>query len=130
MIGRIITLTTVLALCGCGKSLVPCPVSGQILVNKKPAEGAYVILHPVGMKDGQQGSSRTNKDGSFSLTVQRPGEYAITVFWPKVMNQAGESFEGEEDQLQSQYSDPQRPVQTVTIQKGENALKSIELKSP
>jgi hypothetical protein len=121
MISRIFLLAAIFTGSGCGKSPIPCPVSGQVIVNKRPAEGAYVILHPVGMKDGQQ--------GSFTMTVQRPGEYVMTVFWPKVITQASESFEGE-DQLQGQYSDPQRPVQTVTIQTGANALKPIELKSP
>ena len=67
-----------------------------MLVNGRPAIGVYVAFHPLGNAQGRQVSARTDTDGSFSLRVREPGEYAITVFWPSVAFEAGETIEGED----------------------------------
>jgi hypothetical protein len=114
---------------GCGTSDRSCPVSGQVFVNDLPANGLYVVFQPAGDASGPQGSARTNPDGTFSLRIRDPGDYAVTVFWPQVTDEAGEFIEGE-DSFKGRYCDPKRPVVTVTIRQEENSLPPIRLSFP
>jgi|SRR5579883_215206 len=118
---------------GCGTAEKLYPVTGQVFVNDRPAEGVYVALYPLSpietaTQQPSAGSARTSKDGSFSLQV-RPGEYAVTVFWPKVTIEKSETIEGE-DVFRGRYRNPKQPLQKVTIQEGDNTLPPIKLKSP
>jgi hypothetical protein len=103
-------------------------VSGTVLVNDQPAEGVYVIFHTVGQPPGSvdSGSARTDKDGAFSLVVAEPGEAAITVFWPEVKVENGETFEGA-DLFGGRYRDPNRPVSKTVVHKGKTVLPPITL---
>src|SRR5947208_2084134 len=90
-------LLTACLVVGCGKADRSCPVTGKVSVNGKPAAGLYVVLQHAGGK-GQQSlaSARTEKDGSFSVRVPEPGEYAVTAFWPRLIIEQGETVEGED----------------------------------
>lgn len=119
-----------LALAGCAQPDQSCSVTGRVLVNGKEAEGLYVAFHAVG--DGPRqaaGSARTGKDGSFALRVPRPGEYAVTVFWPSVLVSEGETAEGE-DRFKGKYLDPQRPALKAAVQGREHSLPPVEIKFP
>ena len=123
--------TLVLLLAGCARTAKPCPVAGQLLVNGKPAEGAYVVFHAIDDPKRQQSpaATTTQKDGAFTTRVRGRGEYAVTVFWPAITEEEGDVIEGE-DQFMGKFRDPQQPVLRVTIQDGENSLPPIELTFP
>jgi hypothetical protein len=61
--------------------------------------------------------------------VREPGDYALTVFWPKVTIEPGETVEGE-DSFRGRYRDPKQPIQKITIREGDNRLSAIGLKIP
>ena len=71
--------------------------------------------------------TKTDADGTFSMTVAAPGEHAVTVAWPQVTLDHGEEIEGE-DRFKGKHANPNRPVLKITIQKGENTLPPINLK--
>ncbi len=115
---------------GCGPSEKPCLVSGQVVVNGRPAEGVYVVLHGPGEPEGQtSASTRTGRDGVFSLQVSGPGDYALTLFWPSVTVEANETIEGE-DRFKGRYRDPHHRFQKVAIREGDNSLAAIKVKAP
>ena len=122
-------LTACLLLAGCGKTDQSCPVKGTVSVNGQAAAGLYVQFLPVGgaTKQGTDASARTGKDGSFSLRVSAPGEYAVTAFWPRSLVEEGDTVEGE-DVFRGAFRDPGQPASRHTILKGENTLPAIELK--
>jgi hypothetical protein len=76
---------------GCGDGRKPVyPVRGQVLdADGKPAAGAKVIFHPIGIND--PGAARpvgvVDDSGEFTLTTYAsgdgapPGNYAVTVEW-------------------------------------------------
>lgn len=73
------------SLAGCGSgSNPPVPVSGKVVLEGKPVEGAVVTFHS---KDpgGRSASGRTGSDGTFKLTTVKtddgapPGDYVITI---------------------------------------------------
>ncbi|CAN5531383.1 hypothetical protein BH10PLA2_BH10PLA2_30790 [soil metagenome] len=82
-------LVSVLA-SGCGDSKAAVyPVSGQVLVKGRPAEGAYVVFHP---KDGGDDKTprpyaTTDSEGNFKLTTYESedgapaGSYKVTIVW-------------------------------------------------
>jgi hypothetical protein len=108
-----------------------CPVSGKVVVNGHPAGGVYVQFHAADdparakLPDG----CKSEADGTFSVPVREPGEYAVTVFWPTVTVVEGEQIEGA-DRFNGRHHNPQRPVLRITIQEGENTLPPIKLKLP
>ncbi|HEY2840409.1 MAG TPA: hypothetical protein VGJ26_14730, partial [Pirellulales bacterium] len=123
---------------GCGKSGPPrktvYPVSGQVLVDGKPAEQAVVYLHPVKKVENLGRPFGTVKaDGSFQIGTYLSndgapaGEYAVTVVWQKNMIVEGEERSGP-DQLGDRYSNPSQPIAKITVIEGENILKPIQLK--
>jgi len=71
-----------LGLAGCGSRGDLVPVSGQILLDGKPLEGALVFFNPVG--GGPLGAAYTDASGRFTVksgprTGLRPGEYIVVV---------------------------------------------------
>ncbi|APW64120.1 hypothetical protein [Paludisphaera borealis] len=115
---------------GCGGP-ESCLVSGKVLVDDRPAEGVYVVFHTAGDSTGlpDSGSARSGDDGSFTVVVSTPGESTVTAFWPTVTVKDQDTIEGV-DRFGGAYRDPRRPVATVTIHEGENAVPPIKLTSP
>jgi hypothetical protein len=114
----------------CGPRVDLCPVSGNVLVNGRPAGGVYVVFHAIENVDRQQtAATKTHEDGSYVVRVHGPGEFAVTVFWPEVTVNEGEVIEGE-DRFARRHQNPQQPVLKVMIQEGENALPPISLTNP
>ena len=75
-------ILSVLVGCG-GGGPPPVPVSGKVLLNSKPVDGALVTFH--GKEGGKSASARTAADGTFKLTTNKtndgavPGDYVITI---------------------------------------------------
>lgn len=69
-------------LAGCGQKENLVPVSGEVLLDGKPLDGATVTFHPV--KGGPVGSAMTDSSGRFTVMTGtlrgiKPGEYIVTV---------------------------------------------------
>jgi hypothetical protein len=69
---------------GCGDSLIQ--VSGSVIVDGKPAEGAVVLFHPEKNDTGLVSSAVSGSDGKIiPVTDMKPGllagDYRITVTW-------------------------------------------------
>lgn len=116
---------------GCGGSKSVCGVSGKVLVDGVPTGGIYVVFRRIGGDAGgpESGVARSDKDGTFSLGVDQPGEMAITVFWPKVTVKGEDTVE-EGDLFNNVYRNPGHPVSKAQIHEGENAVPPIELIRP
>lgn len=114
------------------------PVSGQVLVDGQPAEGAEVVLY--GATPELQGrgtvapSAETDANGEFTLRSYDPGdgapagEFKVTIVWPAPPPQGADSeFYEPVDRLGGAYATPDATPLTVTIEKGSNSLPPFEL---
>ena len=106
------------------------PVNGQILVNDRPAAGAFVILIPKAETAETRGirpHATCDKDGRFQLTTYGEndgapvGEYFVSVMW-------GVDGRDDEDRLKGRYAvgAPNKP--SVTVHDGPNDLPPIKLR--
>jgi len=128
---RGLVLVVVALLCGCSGSnrdRVPVhPVTGKVLVDGQPPEGATVVFHPVSSTEemAHKPAARVQADGTFQVTTYEAhdgapaGEYVVTVTW---------SAPPTPDRLGGKYSDPETSQLQVTVTEGENLLKPFELK--
>lgn len=106
------------------------PVTGKLLVNGEPAEGAYIVFHALDDPNKQSpDSARTLKDGTFAARVRQPGKYAVGIFWPTIIEEEGDVVEGD-DRFEGKYHNTAQPVLKVTIQDGETPLPPISLNYP
>ncbi len=65
---KLLVLLQALFLLGCsGGSNPPVPVTGKVLLNKKPVDGAVITF--LSKSGGRSASARTEADGSFKLTT-------------------------------------------------------------
>jgi hypothetical protein len=109
----------------------PFPVSGQILVNEKPAEHATVLFHLQGY-NGEKTllpQGMTDADGRFTLTTYAmndgapAGDYLVTVTWPPL----GKGIRSGEDRLGGKFAKAESSGLTAHVDKGKNELKPFEL---
>ena len=126
------------ALTGCKKGGFPArsPVSGRVLLDQKPVEGALVLFHAtsdVPQVTRPQGS--TDREGRFQLTSMElndgahPGEYAITVVLRELQPDGDEMVRNGRNLLPARYASPDTSGLTATIKSGVNELPPIELTS-
>ena len=109
---------------GCGGP-EPCIVAGRVLVDGEPAGGVYVVFHA----RGEVGSDRSGEDGTFAAVIDEPGEASVTAFRPRSRTtEDGDLVEGP-DEFRGRYRDPDSPVARLSVQRGENVLPPIELRS-
>lgn len=129
-IGEVLLMPAlIIIIAGCSRDDT-CPVTGKLVVNGEPAEGAYVVFHSLDdPKQASPDSARTLKDGTFAGRVRQPGQYAVAVFWPMITEEEGDVVEGD-DRFEGKYRNPTEPVLKVTIQNGENALSPININYP
>jgi hypothetical protein len=121
-----------LALVGCSTARkTAAPVRGKVFFKGKPAEGALVILNPVGDNDPKAVRPRATvgSDGAFEMATYEakdgapPGEYAVTFVWlienPKTKR--------EWSPLPTRYMAPDKSGVRVTIREGTNDLQPFQL---
>jgi hypothetical protein len=119
---------------GCSKSesRVPLhPVAGAIQFHGRPAEGAFVSLHPKTATEGVPNPRATvAKDGTFTVSTYDgndgapEGEYIVTVQWYKPVRQ-GNDLVGGPNVLPAKYASPKTSDVSIHIAAGENHLKPI-----
>ena len=133
---------------GCGKKgPVVAVVSGTVLLDGEPLDGASVIFHPTS-SSGLAGSGKTVSDGTFGLTTfgavpgagATPGEYVVTVSkeeWPEFEEPEDDDPDYEKKMAQVEremerakpiyvtpraYSDEETSGLTATVSSGENDI--------
>jgi len=126
-------LGVLLPLSGCGDGkLVAYPVTGTLLVDGRPAEGAVVTLIPINGSEEfmhERPFSEVDAEGKFELTTflsgdgAPAGDYKVTVLWTKGARP------GQADRLGARYATPDRTSLTATVESGPNTLPPIELSS-
>jgi hypothetical protein len=123
---------------GCGESYdgpAIQPVSGQVLVDGKPAAKALITFHALSGSQSQvRPFAETDADGSFRPSTYLTGdgapvgEYILTIVWPEIAIDQGEEITGK-DRLGGRYGNPQTSNLKVSVKEGENALCPFELRS-
>ena len=119
--------------CGAKGDHVACyPVSGQVLVGDKPADGVMVKFYnaknPKNV-DAPQPYATTDADGKFSLSTFDPGDgapaddYIVILLWP--VGPPGPSFP--KDRLGNAYTNPDTTPFKATIAKGETRLEPFRI---
>lgn len=136
----------VLAGCGAEEGLPVYPVSGQVFVQGKPAEGALVIFYPIdpqthdAEKFPPRPSGLVEADGTFQLTTSEPkdgarvGEYDVTIVWFKNASTeesafagGGESRRPSRDALKGKYAQPKTSGLKASIANQPNELPPFNL---
>ncbi|MCL4207686.1 MAG: hypothetical protein KJ000_34820 [Pirellulaceae bacterium] len=129
---------------GCGtksKEMPVVPVSGQMFVQSRPAEGALVVLHPLGdlaNGDWSLGYPRgsVSADGSFRISTYRSddgapeGQYRVLVSWTQQAegSETGDPEDETPDLLQERYCDPERSTLEATVNGPSTELPKFDLK--
>jgi hypothetical protein len=138
-LGTIAGVIAIVAATGCSKGpLTTFPVTGELFVDGKPAEDAFVYLYPVGgeiEKNAPNPFGQVDKDGHFTLSSYAKddgapaGDYVVCFSWRARSGLAKQRFDGP-DKLKEQYSDKEKSTFKVTVKKEPTALTRFELKSP
>ena len=109
------------------------PVTGDVLVDGQPAEGATVTLQPVGGSAHGTPSGVVTEDGSFTLSTfphgdgAPAGQYAVVITW---YPEGGRSLGNPQNVIPPEYADATTtPLPNVTVAEGDNELPAFELKS-
>lgn len=119
---------------GCGDGKTPVvPVSGQVIVGGKPAEGALVRLHPVDNANPTtpKPMGYVNAEGKFQLTTYTAddgapvGKYRATIEWRPKKKSTMEA-DGP-DQLKGKYADPNTSKFEVVVSKDKSTLDLIKI---
>lgn len=122
---------------GCSDGRPPVyTVTGQVLVNGKPAAGAFVVFHPRESTAATPGRpyATTDTDGTFNMTTFESGDgapagtYQVTVVWrptPKSTMDADGV-----DRLQNRYASPASSGLEAVVQQGPTTLQPYRLSPP
>jgi hypothetical protein len=107
------------------------PVSGSVLIDKKPGEQAMVVFHPVGStaKEAPKPRGKVQSDGSFHLTTYAEndgapaGDYQVTVeLWL-----AGRPDEGPVSKLPAKLAKAESSGLKATVKSETNQLTPFEI---
>jgi hypothetical protein len=105
------------------------PVTGQVLFEGKPAEGAMVAFHPQGTADDRLPGARVGADGTFTLRTfpygegAPEGEYAVGVTWLY----GGTESAQPKNKLPGRYADAATSGLKAAVKPGPNALEPFKL---
>lgn len=107
------------------------PVRGSVHIDGQPAEGATVILDPVGGGVESKPSGTVAADGSFTISTHPygsgapAGEYSVLITWfPADARQS----DNPKNKLPAKYGDPARtPVPKVMVSSGGTEIPPIKL---
>jgi hypothetical protein len=103
------------------------PVRGEVLVDNKPAVGAFIFFVPLNESADQPDSrprAQVGADGKFQLSMYGDkdgapaGEYVVTVLW---------EGDGGFDKLKGQYRDAAKSRLRATVKEGDNELPPFRL---
>ncbi len=136
MIRILSLLALVCLLCGCSGSGRPptYPVTGTVLWNGKPVQGARVVFIPTGAEESAAGI--TNASGKYQLTTfvagdgAQPGEYRVKVAKYDADEPSREeqekyiSFEEEQKMVFSTDEKPLPPAKNLLPKKYESEITS------
>jgi len=136
-----LTFTFLTATLGCGGQdsdrVEVFPVSGKVLVNGQPAEGASVIFYSQspdseGKKMPVPGGT-TDANGDFQLTSYESGdgapagEYKVAVVWYEPPSPNATGVSEQPDRLRGRYANPQTSKLTARVEQGCSELPPFEL---
>jgi hypothetical protein len=126
-----VALLVMMLVTGCSKEpdLLPVhPVTGQVLLDGRPAAGAFVYFHPkTGSGTFPTPTAKADARGNFSLTTYRAedgaplGEYAVTVELRQVVQKQGEVELGP-NVLPPKYSSPKTTSLVANVIEGANSV--------
>lgn len=147
--GFIIGLLSLFTLVGCGGPKGPAVtvVSGTVMLDGEPLDGASVVFHPTS-SSGLAGAGKTSADGTFGLSTFRatpgagvvPGEYVVTIRkeeWPQFEEPEDDDPDYERKMAQVErdmerarptfitpqaYGDEETSGLTATVSTGENKI--------
>jgi hypothetical protein len=110
------------------------PVSGRVLVDRKPAERALVVLHPVASTSDDQPKphGEVKPDGTFQLSTYGsndgapPGDYVVTIEWWLHSGKPGDDSPPV-NKLAKKYSSPQLSGLKAHVGDGPTELQPYEL---
>ena len=144
IIGMFFSFTVV----GCGpKGPAVAVVSGTVMLDGKPLDGASVVFHPTS-SSGLAGTGKTGSDGTFGITTfgavpgagAVPGEYVVTISkeeWPEFKEPEDDDpdYERKMAQIEKEmeratptyvtpqaYGDEETSGLTATVSTGENKI--------
>jgi hypothetical protein len=145
LIGLFAFLLGAVALAGCGNDrLALYDVTGKVLVDGQPAEGAIVIFCPVDASEqlaNLRPAGKASAVGDFELTTYDPadgapaGQYKVLVKWPSATpvaqrrdDRPGAANAGP-DRLKGKYYNIDSTPLAATIEEQSNELAPFELTS-
>jgi len=104
-----------------GSRLSVSAVTGKVLVEGTPAEGANVVFHPLDPKQEVKPRGAVGADGTFKLTTYLPGDgapsgdYKVTVEWCRMIETPqGDPIPGP-NLLPVEWSKPETTIHKVTV---------------
>ena len=118
--------------CGGGGGRKPTfPVTGSVLIDKKPGEYARVIFHPVNPEPGEvvRPQGLVKSDGTFTLTTYAEndgapaGDYLVTV----QQYLAGRPDEGPKNHLPEKLAKPESSGLKAHVDAGPTTLQPFEV---
>lgn len=135
----LLAVTLSLLLTGCPKApsgLVQ--VTGMMLVDGKPAEGASLVFFPDGADDPSKiAAGVVDSSGKYKLVTNlqpgiNPGKYKVTATWPELPKEGKAKFSmgnsnDPPDLLKGRYSSPMKTKLTAEVEATTKELPPIEV---
>lgn len=108
-------------------------VSGTVMFDGAPAEGATVVLHPEDRSLTIRPRGFVGKDGTFHVTTYLPedgapsGEYRVTVEWKKPVSLGGDEYAPGPNLLPDALGRPESTRYSVKVGWGTNEIPAINI---
>jgi len=121
--------TLSLAACG-GEGVKLFPVSGKVLLNDAPLEGATVVLQPTDPALDWRPTGTTKADGSFTVTTYPHGEGAPNGDYVVLISQYAPDAREKADpksEIPRRYADPEKALFHAKVADGPVVLEPFKL---